>query len=319
MIQFISRRAALAGAGAAITAGTMPLFARAQTPMMRVGLIPIFDVAPYYAADQQGYFAAENVATTVQIVRGGAAALPAVVSGSLDIAYVNGTSIVQAIARGVDLRIAMEGAPIPKAPPDPGALVKRKTSPLRTGKDLEGKVVAVTALRDVQWMFVTAWVKATGGDPEKVQMVEVPVPAMVEALKANRVDAALVLDPFMTLGLADPAIDLLAWPLSRVYPEGPVGLWTITPQTAAQRPNDVRAFVRAYKRGVAWVNANTGKESLVELIAGFSGLNADIVRKMKLFPAHAEIVPSSLSHLTALMSQTGLLTANVDLRTKIFK
>lgn len=316
-MRLISRRTALAGT-AAIAAETLPRLARAQTATIHVGLIPIFDVAPYYAAEQQGFFAAENVATTVQIARGGAAALPALVAGTFDIAYVNGTSIVLAIARGVDLRIAMEGAPIPKVPPDPGALLKRKSSALRTGKDLEGKVVAVTALRDIQWMFVMAWVKATGGDPEKVQIVEVPVPAMVEALKANRVDAALVLDPFMTIGLADPAIDMLDWLFSTVYPDGPVGLWTITAETAAQRPNDVRAFVRAYKRGVAWVNANTGKDALFTLIAGYSGLNPDLVRKMKLFPAHAEIERNTLPRLTALMRQTGLLTANVDLRTKIF-
>lgn len=314
----ISRRAALAGAAAAVAAGTAPRFARADLPAIHAGVIPIWDVAPYYAADQQGYFAAENLATTIQILRGGAAMLPALLSGSLDIGYVNGTSIVEAVVRGVDLRIAMEGAPIPKTPPDPGALLKRKTSALRTGKDVEGKVIAVTALRDIQWMFVMAWVKATGGDPEKVQIVEVPIPTMVAALKENRVDAALVLDPFMTLGLADPAIDVLDWPLSKVYPDGPVGMWTITPQTAAQRPNDVRAFVRAYKRGVAWVNANAGKEPVVQLIAGYTGLSPDLVRKMKLTPAHAEIVPNGLAHLTALMTQTGLLATSVDLRTKIF-
>ena len=49
-----------------------------------MALVPIWDVAPYYAAEQQGYFAAENLACSPFIVRGGAAgASPAVVSGSL--------------------------------------------------------------------------------------------------------------------------------------------------------------------------------------------------------------------------------------------
>ena len=95
-------------------------------------------------------------------------------------------------------------------------------------------------------------------------------------------------------------------------------MFTITPELAAKRPNDLRAFVRAYKKGAAWVNANTGKEPLIKLIAGYSGIPPEVIAQMKPVPAHAEIVPSGLPRLTALMSQTGLLTSNVDLRTKIF-
>jgi NitT/TauT family transport system substrate-binding protein len=314
----ISRRESLAGMGAALAAGALPRAARADAIPLRVALVPIWDVAPYYAAEQQGYFAAENLACTPSIVRGGAAGIPAVVGGSYDMIYANGTSIVQAITKGIDLRIILEGAPIGAHPPDPGALLKRKGEPLKTGKDLEGKVVGVNALRDVQWMFVTAWVKATGGDPDKMQIIEVPLPSMVDALKAKRVDAALVLDPFMTVGLADPAIDLLDWALSRVYANGPVGFFAVTPELAAKRGNDLRAFVRAYKRGAAWCNANAGKEPFIKLVAGFSGITPELVAQMKPIPAHADVVPSDLPRLTALMMQTGLLTTPVDLRTKIF-
>lgn len=318
MTRAVSRRAALAITGGALAASVLPRTVRAEPATMRVGLIPIWDVAPYYAADQQGYFKAENLAVSAQVMRGGAAAIPALIGGSLDIVYSNGTSIVQAIARGVDLRIAIEGAPVGNVPPDPGALLKRKGDPFHTGKDLEGKVVAVNALRDVQWMFVQRWVKVTGGDPTKVQIIEVPLPAMVDALKQKRVDAALALDPFMTIGLADPAIELLDWLLSRVYAGGPVGFFAITPELAATRPNDVRSFVSAYKRGVTWLNANQEKDAYVDLIASFTGMNPELVRRIKPPPAHADIIPSGLGRLTTLMRQTGLLTANVDLRTKIF-
>jgi len=314
----VSRRTSIAGMTGAVASAALPRRARAETAPLRIALVPIWDVAPYYAAEQQGYFTAENIAVTQQIVRGGAAAIPALVGGSFDMVYANGTSIVTAITKGIDLRIILEGAPIGSGPPDPGALLKRKGEPLKTGKDLEGKIVGVNALRDVQWMFVTAWIKETGGDPDKVQIIEVPLPSMVDTLKAKRVDAALVLDPFMTMGLADPAIELLDWALSRVYAGGPVGFFTITPELAARRPNDVRAFMRAYKRGAAWVNANTGKEPFIKLIAGFTGITPELVGQMKPVPAHADIVPSGLSHLTALMTQTGLLTTSVDLRTKIF-
>jgi NitT/TauT family transport system substrate-binding protein len=318
MMTRISRRAGLLTLAGAVTGAALPRVARAQAATLRIGLVPIWDVGPYYAAAAQGYFTAENLDVSAQIVRGGAVGIPAMLSGSLDIAYSNGTSIVQAIARGIDLRIILEGTPVGAAPPDPGALLKRKADPFKTGKDMEGKVIGVNVLGDVQWMFVTAWIKKTGGDPTKVKIIEIAFPEMVAALKQGRVDAVLALDPFMTIGLGDPTIDLLDWVLSRVYAGGPVAFYSITPQIAQTRANDIRAYIRAYRRGAAWLNANQGKDAFYNLIAGFTGLNADLIRKMTQVPAHADIDRNSLSHLTTLMDQTGLLTAGVDLRSKVF-
>lgn len=314
----ISRRAGLATLGAAVASSAVPRAAAADPVPIRAALVPIFDVAPYYAADQQGFFAAENLAPTANVVRGGAAAIPAVVGGTYDMVYANGTSIVTAIARGIDLRIILEGSPMGTRPPDPGALLKRKGDPFKTGKDLEGKVVGINALRDVQWMLVTAWIKATGGDPDKVQLVEVPLPSMVDTIKAKRVDSALVLDPFLAMGLADPEIELLDWAMSRVYPGGPIAFWAVTPELAASRPNDLRAFVRAYKRGAAWCNANMGKDPLIKLVAGYTNIAPDVVAHMSPVPLHAGIEPAGLSKITAMMTQAGLLTGSVDLRTKLF-
>ena len=225
---------------------------------------------------------------------------------------------MQAIERGIDLRIVIEGTIMTSAPPDPGALLKRKGDPIRSGKDVEGKIIAVNALRDVQWMFVKAWVSATGGDPDKVQIVEFALPAMVDAIKQKRVDAALIIDPYMTVALDDPGVELLDWPMSKVFPGGPVAFFTVTPELTQTRPNDVRGFVRAYKRGAAWVNANQGKDPFFNLVAEFTGLNADLVRLMKAVPVPADFNLSTLPRLPALMRQTGLLSSNVDLRSKIF-
>lgn len=318
MKQSITRRASIAALGAAATGAALrPAFSAELTPM-RCGIVPISGTAPYYAAIKQGYFAAEGLAMTSEVIRGGAAAIPALMGGSLDIVYSNGTSIVQAIARGIDLRFVVLGTLMTSAPPDPGALLKRKGEALRTGRDLEGKVVAANAVRDVQWMFIKAWVAATGGDPEKVQIIEVALPAMVAALKEKRIAAALVIDPYMTVALDDPEIELLDWPMSKVFPGGPVAFFAVTGETAQRRPSDVRAFFRAYKRGAAWVNANEGKEPYFSLVAEYSGMNVDLVRRMKTVPAASDVIPATLPRLTNLMRQTGLLETNLDLRPKIF-
>jgi len=318
MTQPISRRSSLAALGAATLSGSMMRPARADLTPLQVGIIPIATNVPYYAADKLGYFTAENIAVQAQAIRGGAAAIPAMLTGSLDIVFTNSTSAAQAISKGLDVRLILSGTIAGNKPPDPGAILQRKGDGLRTGKDLEGKIVAVNTLRDIIWMVTTAWITATGGDLSKVQIIELPITSMVDAIKTKRVDAALIIDPFLTVALDDPAIDLLAWPMSTVFPGGPMAFFVIAGPMTQLRPNDIRAFLRAYRRGAAWATANIGKQAYFDLIAGFSGLNADLVRRMVPTPVQADVVPSSLTKLTGLMQKTGLLDGPLDLRSKVF-
>ena len=81
---------------------------------MRVSIVPIFTVAAQFAADKQGYFAAEGIAVSTQPVQGGTVGIPGLVSGSDDKHFAN--SIPRLTARssaGIDLRLIAQGAPIP--------------------------------------------------------------------------------------------------------------------------------------------------------------------------------------------------------------
>lgn len=317
MTQAISRKSSLLALGAALgSAMTAPALADPIT--LNVGILPITTNVPYYAAEKFGYFADENLACTAQVIRGGAAAIPAMLTGSLDIVFANSTSVAQAIAKGIDLRLILTGTINGNKPPDAAALVKRKDDAIRSGKDLEGKIVAVNTLRDVIWMMVTAWITETGGDLAKVQIVELSQPAMVEAIKQKRVDTALIIDPFLTVALTDPALEVLSWPASQCFAGGPLAFFVVTGAMTQQRPNDVRAFVRAYKRGATWATGNLGKQPYYDLVAEFSGLKVDLLRRILPVRPQAAVVPSSLPRLTALMRQTGLLDGDVDLRSKIF-
>lgn len=317
-MQTFPRSTILRGLGAAALAGTAGAPALGDPIPLKVGIIPISTNAPFYAADKFGYFAAENLAVTSEVIRGGAAAIPAMLNGSMDIVFSNSTSVAQAVASGIDLRIILSGTICANKPPDPGAMLKRRGEPLRTGKDLEGKVVAVNTLRDVIWMVVTAWITATGGDLAKVQIIEMGLPAMVDAIKQKRIDSALIIDPFLASALQDPALELLSWPLSTVFPGGPMAFFTITGEMAQKRPGDVRAFIRAYERGAAWATANWNKQPYYDLIAGFSGLNVEVLRRMAPAAVQSAVVPGSLPKLTGLMRRTGLLASDLDLTKKVF-
>ena len=213
MASVISRRAALTVLGSSLLVLGAPRAKAAESlPLVHVGIIPIYSVAQHFAADAQGYFAAEGIAVTTQPVQGGVIGIPGLVSGSFDVLYSNSISVLSALERGIDLRIIAEGTPIPAKPPDADALFKRRGENISSGKDLEGKVVGINTRFTAQWLVMQGWIKKTGGDLSKITYREVPLPSMLDALKNKQVDVALVLDPFMSIAFGDPTFELLGWP-----------------------------------------------------------------------------------------------------------
>lgn len=57
-----------------------------------------------------------------------------------------------------------------------------KDAPFRTGKDLNGKTIGLQALRDNGQLGPMAWIEQTGGDPNSIKWVELPVAEAAAAI-----------------------------------------------------------------------------------------------------------------------------------------
>ena len=317
MSEELSRRAALTLLTVSAAATALPKARAAEPTLLHVSIVPIFDVAPYFAADKQGYFAAEGLALTSQPTQGGAVGIPALVSGSFDIVYSNSISVVTALEQGIDLRIIAQGSLI-STPPNSNGLLGRKGEGFRTGKDLEGKTIGVNARYNIQWLAMRAWVKKTGGDPDKVTYREVPIPSSLDAIKTKQVDVGLALDPFLTIGLGDPELEFIDWPIYAVLPGGATAFWVVLGKTAAEKPDMVKSFVRAYRKGAQWVNAHHGTPEFIDLVSSYTHIDPKLVGKMVVPTAELGVTLGPIKQLTALMRENGLLHGDVDVQSKIF-
>jgi NitT/TauT family transport system substrate-binding protein len=317
----MSRRDALAALGSALAMlpAASARAADAALPVLQVGIIPIFSVAPHFAAEKFGWFTAEGIATKTVPVQGGAVGIPGLVSGSFDILYANCISTLTALERGIDLRIVAEATTIADRPPDVDALFIRKGDKLKSGKDLEGKIIAINVKYDLMWLVMQGYVQKTGGDVNKITYREVPVPSMLDALKNGQVDAALVLDPFMTIALNDPNFEVMGWPSSMVMPGMPSSLWITSGQTADTKTDQIRAYVRGFRKGVAWFNAHLGDAEFVDLVASYTKNDPKLLAKMYAAKQPTEIDPAIMKRLVAVVKNYGLLKTDLDIEAKIFQ
>src|SRR5438270_12714307 len=107
----VSRRNALLVAGGALASVAIGTPVRAQATVFHVSTVAIFDSAPFYAADAQGYFRAENLAVTTEAVQSGAAGVRALLNGQFDVLYGRVVTTIHDIEKCFDRRITMGGRP----------------------------------------------------------------------------------------------------------------------------------------------------------------------------------------------------------------
>ena len=100
---------------------------------LKVGVIPIADVAPLYLGVQKGFFKAQKLTIQPQLAAGGAAIVPAVLSGSDQIGFSNTISLIIASSKGLPIQIISQGVLGGSSPKQAwDAVLVKKGSSVRT-------------------------------------------------------------------------------------------------------------------------------------------------------------------------------------------
>jgi NitT/TauT family transport system substrate-binding protein len=299
--------------GAALAAAALlPMAAMAQTlTKIRVSTIPIIDTAPLYAAIAQGYFKDAGLELDLTPSVGGAVGLPALATGDVQVAISNSVSIILGAHQGLGFKIISAGSFTGAKPPDIAAIAVPPDSTVKSGKDLEGKRLAVNTRANVIWLYANAWVEATGGNPKAVTYLEVPFPQMLDALRSKRVDAAFLIDPFLTAGLEQHAVKVIGWPYNKLQPRIPIAMYAATESYIKAHPEVIAAFDKAYDRGVDWVNQHAGDQEWIKLVASYTHLPPKRIADLHVPPFEKTIDPARLQPTIELMVKYGLLDKSI--------
>jgi len=260
------------GAGLATAAVSAP--ARAAISI-RLATLPIDGTALAYYAKDLNYFQDAGLDVTIQSITNGAAITSAVISNSLDIGWSNIISLAAAYKRGLPVTIIAAGGIH-----TPGSLATqlmvRKDSPIRTARDLTGKVIGCTGLANVGQFGPELWIDQNGGQSSSVKFIEVPLPELPAALEQNRVDAAWLAEPFIQA--AEPFARTLAKCFDAVAPRWMLGAWFTTPAWASAHRDAVESFRRVMSKTAAWANANQQQSAII--LAKYLNLSSTIMRNM---------------------------------------
>ncbi|GAB2476377.1 ABC transporter substrate-binding protein [Xylanimonas ulmi] len=227
----------------------------ALTPVS-VGVIPIVDVAPIYLGVEQGFFEEEGLDVTLELAQGGAAIVPAVMSGQYQFGFSNTTSLILASEQGLGITILTAGAiSTGEVGADFGGVVAMPDSGIATAADLAGKTVAVNTLKNIGDTTVRAVVDQAGADPDSVTFVEMGFPDMPAAVAGGQVDAAWIVEPHLTRAIQAGA-QVVSWNFAESDPDLLVGVYFTSQQRVADDPEMVAAFTAAMRKSLDYGQSN---------------------------------------------------------------
>ncbi|MET1033988.1 MAG: ABC transporter substrate-binding protein [Arthrobacter sp.] len=276
-----------------------------------VGAIPIGDVAPVHLGKAKGFFEEEGLDLTIEDTTGGAVAVPGVVAGSYDFAFGNLVSLMVARDKGLDVRYVSNGASTTgEAGTDFAAVVVPEDSPITDPADLEGKTVTSNNLANIGDTAIRATVDREGGDGSQLTFVEMAFPDAFGALESGQVDAALILEPFLT-----PALDqggrAVLWPYAGTHERLDIGGYFSTGERIDQEPETAAAFAAAMERSLAY--AQEHPDEVRETIGTYTKTDPELLERIRLPRFAPEFSRDAAAELGRAAVRYGTLADEPDL------
>ena len=279
-----------------------------STPTLHIALIPSDIAAEVYYAKEQGFFKKAGYDAEFVPITSGAAISAAVAGGSADIGFSNVVSLAIAHDKGVPFTLLAPASLHIPTQVTAGILTVKKDGPIKTAKDLDGKVVAVNGLNNISSVSVQAWLDKNGGDAKNVKFTEMPFPQMADAVRSGRVDAASI-DAANEQLLMKPDSDLrrLANVFDNVGTRFTPSVWFTSQAWVDKNPAAAKAFVAVIAQAATWANANHAASAVI-LAKYLSKTPADI-NSVTRAPYATKLTPDLVQPSIDVAAKFGLIKA----------
>ncbi|XVV16266.1 ABC transporter substrate-binding protein [Actinoplanes sp. CA-131856] len=283
------------------------------TTALKVGVIPIVDVAPIYLGVKQGFFKAEGLDVTLETAQGGAAIVPGVVSGQFQFGFSNATSLLLASSQGLPLKVVSAGvASTGETGQDFGAVIVKNDSPITTAADLAGKRIAVNTLKNINTTTINKVVRDAGGDPSTIKYVELGFPDIAAAVAKGDVDAGQVVEPFLTIATGQGDRQVVS-NYAGTDPDLMVGMYFSSQQFLDKNPEVAKKFTAAMAKSLEYASSHGDEARAV--LTDYTKIDPAVQKSLVLPKWPSTVDNDSMQVLSDLALKDGLITKQPDLGT----
>ena len=255
-----------------------------QAKVLNFGAMASVEMIPIIVAEENGYFEKQGITVNLQTFKNSKDRDAALQSGNLDGIISDEVAVALYQNAGLDVKITglTDGNFVLIASPNSG---------IKAIEDIKGKSVAISEKTVIEYTFDKVLEK-NGLDPKEAQKSIVPaIPTRLEMLRTNKVDTALLPEPFATLAVKDGGLVLGSANEADIY----TSITAFTQESIDSKGNEIKAFFKAYNEAVDYVNSTpiSQYEDIIIKTVGYpEDMKGKIVLpkfKKNILPAEADI------------------------------
>ena len=274
-----------------------------------VGAVPVADSAALYIAQQRGLFKAAGLNVKIETVVSGATAIKGQLAGQYDVVLGNYVSYILADAQqGDKFRVLAPGA---ADTAEYSAIMVPPSSTIQSVSQLKGKTIGVNALGNIATLFIASMLAEynLGMQADHIRLKAIPFPLMTHALLAHQIDAAWMVEPFVTTAAMAGATPL-ADTNQGATENFPLGGYMATQAWEQKYPGTAAAFRHALLQGQEI--ASRSQPAVWAGLEKFPKIPASVAVLIQLPSYPLVMLQSELQRVANLMLQYNMLDSNFD-------
>ena len=247
---------------------------------LRLGVMGSIDAVPLVIAKENGYFDELGINLDLQIFKAAKDRDAALQAGELDGVLCDEVAISIYQNSGIDMKITGTTNGY-------WSLVAGKDSGVNSVNDLKGKKVGISERTMIDYLahYIA---NENGMSDNDIEKVAIPaMPARLEALKNNQIDAAILPAPFNDNAIADGGKEIV-----KIYNKDIMISNTAFLQDFIDKnPEVVKNFYKAYDKAVDYINSNDISK-YEDLIISTVGYSEDMKGKIELPEFNKNYLPA---------------------------
>jgi NitT/TauT family transport system substrate-binding protein len=285
MVRIVTMAAALAGAMLAMSAAAQ------AADSVTVGTGGSASDAPFYIAQDRGYFKDENLDVKLLVLDSGAKVIAPLGTGELDVG--SGALSVgfwNALARGVKFRVVADRGHTEKGYYYQSVFMRKElidSGAMKSLKDLAGKRMGFAAQGVTSLSLLNEAAKGAGFKFEDVTPVYLSFPSQIAAMQNGALDGSFLIEPQATVA-ASAGYGVRFMNTDDFYPHQQITVLFYSEKFATERADVAARLMRAWLRGARTYNdaikdghiAGPGADAVVESMAKNFNMDPELVRRM---------------------------------------
>jgi NitT/TauT family transport system substrate-binding protein len=278
---------------------------------VKVGYVPYADDAPAFLAQERGIFRQHGLDVQFVPAANPTAVVAAMLSGQEQFGFVTDPVLINVNAQGTALKCV--SPVVGRQPTDPArdttTLVAAKGSGIRGVADLAGKKVAMVQLNSLNSLAVQALATKAGIDRKSIQLIQIPFPQMPAALSQGRVQAAVIVAPFVQTAIKQGAT-VLNHPNLELFGGGTIVCFSSLARYIDQHPSEVAGFNAAMREAILYArdHESEAKATLIKRMQ----LTPDVAQKQVLQSDwNPTLSTATIDEVEGYMRQFGLLQKTI--------